>query len=155
MIVSNTRIFTHDDESTSVHTCTLYKGYPLSSSKHSPDDISHVSVQISHWFFTILLNLYHMSLVYCLLQAMNSNLCWVKGNTTFPMICMSYWPNKNTFSCYVMMWLIGFIFLKTEVLFMICVCNASVAFKGHERFMGSLCLMLPWRMLLCCNTDKC
>ena len=93
--------------------------YPLQTistffAKHSPDDAKHVSVQISHWFFTILLNWYRMSLVSCLLQAMNLNLQWVKGYTTFPMICISYWQNRNAFSCYVLMWLIGFIFLRTE-----------------------------------------
>lgn len=134
--------------------------YPLQaistfSAKHSPDDIKRVSVQISHRFFTILLNWYRMSLVSFLLEAMNSNLYWVKGYTTFLMICISYWPNKNTFSCYVMMWLIGFIFLRKEVFLMICVCIASVAFKKHESFTGSLCLKLPWRMLFCFNNDKC
>jgi hypothetical protein len=134
--------------------------YPLHaictfSAKHSPDDTKHVSVQISHWFFTILLNCYRMSLVSCLLQAMNSNLCWVKGYTTFPMTCISYWPNRNSFSCCVMMWLIGFIFLRTEVSFVMCVCNASVVFKQHEIFTGSLCLKLLRRMLFCFNNDKC
>jgi hypothetical protein len=63
--------------------------YPLQvistfSAKHSPDDIKHVSVKISHWFFTILLNWYRVSLLSCLLQAMNSNLLEWKGTPHFP-----------------------------------------------------------------------
>jgi hypothetical protein len=91
------------------------QGISTFSAKHCPDDIKHVSVQISYWFFTILLNWYYMSLVSCLLQAINSKICWVKGNTTFPMyVCISYWPNRNSFSCYGMMWLLGFYISKNR-----------------------------------------
>jgi hypothetical protein len=99
----------------------LLQGISIFSAKHSPDDIKHYPVQISHWFFTILPNWHYMSLVSCLLQAMNLKLCWVKGNTTFHMACISYWPNRNSFSWYGMMWLIGFyIFKNRSVVHYVC-----------------------------------
>jgi hypothetical protein len=110
------------------------------------------------------LSMFHLSLIFhhcaefipevtSVLSATSNELEPLLTERDYHISCDMYfiWPNRNTFSCYVMMWLIGFIFLWTGLLLMVCVCNASVAFKHYERFTGSLCLMLPWRMLFCLN----